>query len=56
MDEPSMNPASRFISEIPEDLLEGVEQEKRKNTPFGSRGTAFGRSTIGSTSSSSVHR
>ena len=48
----SMNPASRFIREIPEDLLEGVEKEERKNTTFGSRGTAFGRSTTGSTSSS----
>ena len=44
----SMNPASRFISEIPEDLLEGVEPEKRMNTSFGSRGSAFGRSTAGS--------
>lgn len=44
----SMNPASRFISEIPEDLLEGVEKEERMNTPFGSRGTSFGRSTSGS--------
>lgn len=48
----SMNPASRFIREIPEDLLEGVEKEERKNTTFGSRGTAFGRSTTGSTTSS----
>src|SRR3954453_8803355 len=48
----NMNPASRFISEIPADLLEGVEKEERKNTTFGSRGTAFGRSTTGSTSSS----
>jgi DNA helicase II / ATP-dependent DNA helicase PcrA len=49
----SMNPASRFISEIPEDLLEGVEkEEKRTNTPFGSRGTSFGRSTSGSTGTS----
>ncbi|MDR7078370.1 DNA helicase-2/ATP-dependent DNA helicase PcrA [Neobacillus niacini] len=48
----SMNPASRFIREIPEDLLEGVEKEERKNTTFGSRGTSFGRSTTGSTTSS----
>jgi DNA helicase-2/ATP-dependent DNA helicase PcrA len=49
----SMNPASRFISEIPEDLLEGVEkEEKRVNTPFGSRGTSFGRSTSGTTGTS----
>lgn len=49
----SMNPASRFISEIPEDLLEGVEkEEKRMNTPFGSRGTSFGRSTSGTTGTS----
>jgi DNA helicase II / ATP-dependent DNA helicase PcrA len=48
----SMNPASRFISEIPEDLLEGVEkEEKRTNTPFGSRGT-FGRSNSGTTGTS----
>jgi len=31
----NMNPASRFISEIPEELLEGVETERK--TPFGSR-------------------
>ena len=48
----SMNPASRFISEIPEDLLEGVEPEKRMNTSFGSRGTAFGRSTLDTTGTS----
>jgi DNA helicase II / ATP-dependent DNA helicase PcrA len=49
----SMNPASRFISEIPEDLLEGVQkEEKRTNTPFGSRGTSFGRSTSGTTGTS----
>jgi DNA helicase II / ATP-dependent DNA helicase PcrA len=44
----NMNPASRFISEIPEDLIEGVEQEKRMNTPFNSGG---GRSFGGSGSS-----
>ncbi len=43
----SMNPASRFISEIPEDLLDGVEPEKRMNSSFSSRGTAFGRRTSG---------
>jgi DNA helicase-2/ATP-dependent DNA helicase PcrA len=49
----SMNPASRFISEIPEDLLEGVEkEEKGMNTPFGSRGTSFGRSTSRTTGTS----
>jgi DNA helicase-2/ATP-dependent DNA helicase PcrA len=40
----NMNPASRFISEIPEDLLEGVEPEKKMNTPFGSSGRSFGSS------------
>nr|WP_263323758.1 DNA helicase PcrA [Neobacillus sp. Marseille-Q6967] len=51
----SMNPASRFIREIPEDLLEGVEPQKQTRTPFGSRGTGFGR-TAGNfgTSSGSV--
>ncbi|MEH7438837.1 DNA helicase PcrA [Neobacillus drentensis] len=44
----NMNPASRFIAEIPEDLIEGVEQEKRMNTPFNSGG---GRSFGGSGSS-----
>jgi DNA helicase II / ATP-dependent DNA helicase PcrA len=51
----NMNPASRFISEIPEDLIEGVELENRTNTPFGSKGTSFGRSgggTFGSGGSS----
>jgi DNA helicase II / ATP-dependent DNA helicase PcrA len=48
----SMNPASRFISEIPEDLLEGVEKEERKNTPYGSRGSAFGRNATPSTGTS----
>jgi len=38
----NMNPASRFIAEIPEDLIEGVEPEKRMKTPFGSGGRAFG--------------
>lgn len=44
----NMNPASRFIAEIPEDLIEGVEPEKRMNTPFGSGG----RRSFGSSSSS----
>jgi DNA helicase II / ATP-dependent DNA helicase PcrA len=35
----SMNPASRFISEIPEDLIEGVEPPERISTPFGSKGS-----------------
>ncbi len=49
----SMNPASRFISEIPEDLLEGVEKEERRSTSFGSRGgNSFGRSTSGTTGAS----
>jgi DNA helicase-2/ATP-dependent DNA helicase PcrA len=49
-----MNPASRFIREIPEELLEGVEKEERRNTPFGSTrgGTSFGRSAAGSTTTS----
>ncbi|MGG3561985.1 DNA helicase PcrA [Neobacillus rhizosphaerae] len=44
----NMNPASRFIAEIPEDLIEGVEPERRMNTPFNSGG---GRSFGGSGSS-----
>ncbi|MEH7176757.1 DNA helicase PcrA [Neobacillus vireti] len=48
----NMNPASRFIKEIPEELLEGVEPAEKKGTSFGTRGTAFGRSTMGSTSTS----
>ncbi|WP_312475432.1 DNA helicase PcrA [Neobacillus sp.] len=40
----NMNPASRFIAEIPEDLIEGVEPENRMNTPFGSGGRSFGSS------------
>jgi DNA helicase II / ATP-dependent DNA helicase PcrA len=39
----NMNPASRFISEIPEDLIEGVEPEKRTSSSFGSKGNSFGR-------------
>jgi DNA helicase-2/ATP-dependent DNA helicase PcrA len=37
----SMNPPSRFIREIPEDLLDGMEPV-RKNSPFG--GSVFGSS------------
>lgn len=50
----NMNPASRFISEIPEDLIEGVEPEKRMNTPFGSNIRSFGSSgaSFGATRSS----
>jgi DNA helicase-2/ATP-dependent DNA helicase PcrA len=40
----NMNPASRFISEIPEDLIEGVEPEKRENSTMGSRTRTFGSS------------
>lgn len=49
----NMNPASRFISEIPEDLLEVFEPERR-NSPFGSRGSSFssGGSSFGSERSS----
>ncbi|MEH7073007.1 DNA helicase PcrA [Neobacillus drentensis] len=39
----NMNPPSRFINEIPADLLEGVEPaEKRMSSPFGSAGKSFG--------------
>lgn len=39
----NMNPASRFISEIPADLIEGVEPaEKKVSSPFGSTGRSFG--------------
>lgn len=37
----NMNPASRFISEIPADLLEGVEPEKKMSSPFGASGRSF---------------
>lgn len=40
----SMNPASRFISEIPEDLIEGVVPEQRTGSSFGSSGRSFGSS------------
>ncbi len=41
----SMNPPSRFIKEIPADLLEGVEPAQRANSPFGQStlGSAFSR-------------
>lgn len=39
----NMNPASRFIKEIPEDLLEGYEPPNQ----FGNRGTSFGGSSAG---------
>jgi DNA helicase II / ATP-dependent DNA helicase PcrA len=48
----SMNPASRFISEIPEDLIEGVEPPERISTPFGSKGS-FRRSESSSFGSGS---
>jgi DNA helicase-2/ATP-dependent DNA helicase PcrA len=39
----NMNPPSRFIKEIPADLIEGVEPaEKKVNSPFGSTGKSFG--------------
>ena len=39
----NMNPASRFISEIPADLFEDVEPaEKKISSPFGSTGKSFG--------------
>jgi DNA helicase-2/ATP-dependent DNA helicase PcrA len=39
----NMNPPSRFIKEIPEDLIEGVEpSEKKMSSPFGSTGKSFG--------------
>jgi DNA helicase-2/ATP-dependent DNA helicase PcrA len=47
----NMNPASRFISEIPKELLEGVEQEKKINAPFGSSGRSFGQTGFGSSGS-----
>jgi len=43
----NMNPASRFIKEIPEDLVEGVELKATKSTPFGSRGSSFASSRTG---------
>lgn len=39
----NMNPPSRFIKEIPSDLIEGVEPaEKKLSSPFGSTGKSFG--------------
>jgi DNA helicase II / ATP-dependent DNA helicase PcrA len=51
----NMNPASRFIAEIPEDLIEGVETEKRMNSQFSSGGRSFGSTgkSFGTGSSSS---
>jgi DNA helicase II / ATP-dependent DNA helicase PcrA len=43
----NMNPASRFIGEIPEDLIEGAEPARR-NSPFGSRGSGGSGSSFGS--------
>jgi DNA helicase II / ATP-dependent DNA helicase PcrA len=40
----SMNPASRFISEIPEDLIDGVVPEQRTGSSFGSSERSFGSS------------
>ena len=37
----NMNPASRFIKEIPEELLDGAEPEQ-SDSPFGNRGSSFG--------------
>ncbi len=31
----NMNPVSRFISEIPEDLIDEVSADRKVNTPFG---------------------
>ncbi|MEH7392154.1 DNA helicase PcrA [Bacillus sp. JJ1474] len=41
----NMNPPSRFIKEIPEDLLDGIQPAKRSASPFG--GTALGSSSEG---------
>lgn len=38
----NMNPASRFINEIPEELLEEIQPAKKIGTPFGYRGSANG--------------
>ncbi|MDR7002981.1 DNA helicase PcrA [Neobacillus niacini] len=43
----NMNPASRFIKEIPEDLLEDAAPKAGKNSPFGSRGSSFAGSGTG---------
>jgi DNA helicase-2/ATP-dependent DNA helicase PcrA len=39
-----MNPPSRFIKEIPVDLLEGVEPPTKAGSPFGTKGKTFGTS------------
>ncbi len=48
----NMNPASRFISEIPEDLFEEVEPERRQSSPFGSRPFGSAGSSYSSAGSS----
>jgi DNA helicase II / ATP-dependent DNA helicase PcrA len=40
----NMNPASRFIKEIPVDLIEGVEPVSKAGSPFGLKGKVFGAS------------
>ncbi|MDR4945263.1 DNA helicase PcrA [Neobacillus cucumis] len=40
----NMNPASRFIAEIPQDLIEGVEPEQQSSRPFSAGGRSFGSS------------
>ena len=53
----NMNPASRFIKEIPEDLLEGVDLHTRSaGTPFGTRGRTFGAAAGASSSANPVAR
>ncbi|WP_042357549.1 DNA helicase PcrA [Bacillus rubiinfantis] len=58
----NVNPASRFISEIPEELIEGVEPQTRTNAPFSSRpfastaSTAFGTSRRSATSPAEVRK
>ncbi|MCM3620253.1 DNA helicase PcrA [Sutcliffiella horikoshii] len=48
----NINPPSRFIKEIPEELLESEENKEAvsRPTPFGGRGSSFGGSTFGGTS------
>ncbi|MFD0826112.1 DNA helicase PcrA [Neobacillus sp. M.A.Huq-85] len=43
----NMNPASRFIKEIPEDLLEDAAPKAGKSSPFSSRGGSFAGSGTG---------
>ncbi|WP_026573550.1 DNA helicase PcrA [Bacillus sp. UNC438CL73TsuS30] len=43
----NMNPASRFIKEIPEELLEDAVPKSGKSSPFGSRGGSFASSGSG---------